>query len=109
LAGGPELKKGLSLEKRGGNPEGRRKELFLQFMNSILRWVPEERKTAGELLQDPWLNDKIERMKRAHLRSWELARRTSILPTQMHRILCSLWPRYLAHFRAATFLLYFAN
>lgn len=41
-----------SLEKR---LVGREKELFIQFMRSMLKWLPEERKTAKELLDDPWL------------------------------------------------------
>ncbi|KAI9687374.1 MAG: hypothetical protein M1822_002417 [Bathelium mastoideum] len=35
---------------------GEDKRLFLQFIRSMLKWLPEERKTAKELLQDPWLN-----------------------------------------------------
>ncbi len=31
------------------------KEQFLDFVRGMLRWVPEERKTAKELLDDPWL------------------------------------------------------
>ncbi|KAF2723595.1 kinase domain-containing protein [Polychaeton citri CBS 116435] len=34
---------------------GREVEPFLQFTRSMLKWLPEERKTARELLQDPWL------------------------------------------------------
>ncbi|RAL09600.1 kinase domain protein [Aspergillus homomorphus CBS 101889] len=33
--------------------------LFLQFIRSMLRWVPEERKTAKELLEDPWLDSSV--------------------------------------------------
>lgn len=29
--------------------------MFLEFIRSMLRWVPEERKRARELLEDPWL------------------------------------------------------
>ncbi|EME78805.1 serine/threonine kinase [Pseudocercospora fijiensis CIRAD86] len=32
------------------------KELFVQFIRSMLQWKPEDRKTARELLEDPWLN-----------------------------------------------------
>jgi hypothetical protein len=46
----------LSLEESEENLDGESKELFLQFMRSMLRWLPEERKTARELLDDPWLN-----------------------------------------------------
>jgi hypothetical protein len=31
------------------------KKQFLEFIKAMLRWVPEERKTAKELLEDPWL------------------------------------------------------
>ncbi|PGH12244.1 hypothetical protein AJ79_04424 [Helicocarpus griseus UAMH5409] len=33
------------------------RELFLQFIRSMLKWLPEERKTAAESLQDPWLSN----------------------------------------------------
>lgn len=46
----------ISLEESESNLSGKNKELFLQFVRSMLRWVPEERKTAKELLHDPWLN-----------------------------------------------------
>ncbi|MCJ1399440.1 hypothetical protein MMC11_002642 [Xylographa trunciseda] len=51
-----DIPKGLSLENSEENLDGRKKELFLQFMRKMLCWVPEERKTARELLKDPWLN-----------------------------------------------------
>lgn len=47
-----------SLEQVETRLEGRDKELFLQFIRSMLKWLPEERKTAKELLDDPWLNGK---------------------------------------------------
>ena len=50
----------ISLEGSEENLEGRNKELFLHFMRSMLRWVPEERKSARELLDDPWLNENRE-------------------------------------------------
>lgn len=49
-----------ALEHLEENLEGRNKELFLDFMKSMLQWVPENRKTASELLEDPWLNKKFE-------------------------------------------------
>ncbi|KAL9117079.1 MAG: hypothetical protein Q9187_006387 [Circinaria calcarea] len=48
-----------SLEQLEGSLEGKRKELFLNFMTSMLQWAPEHRKTAKELLEDPWLNNRI--------------------------------------------------
>lgn len=30
-------------------------KLFLTFMRRMLRWVPQERATAGELIDDPWI------------------------------------------------------
>lgn len=35
--------------------KGREKEHFLAFVQSMLKWLSEERKTAKELLQDPFL------------------------------------------------------
>ena len=34
--------------------EGVDVELFLDFLKSMLRWVPEERGTAATLLKHPW-------------------------------------------------------
>ncbi|RAH71116.1 kinase domain protein [Aspergillus aculeatinus CBS 121060] len=51
---------GASLEQSEEFLEGRNKEMFLAFMRGMLQWRPEDRKTAKELLQDPWLNDQIE-------------------------------------------------
>ncbi|EXJ79988.1 CMGC/SRPK protein kinase [Capronia epimyces CBS 606.96] len=36
---------------------GQEKEVFLNFMRSMLKWLPEERSSANELLDDPWLQD----------------------------------------------------
>lgn len=41
-----------TLEKR---LVGREEEDFIRFMKSMLTWLPEKRKTAKELLDDPWL------------------------------------------------------
>lgn len=38
--------------------EGEDKRLFLDFMKKMLQWLPEDRKTAKELLGDPWLHEK---------------------------------------------------
>ncbi|KAI9678157.1 MAG: hypothetical protein M1817_006102 [Caeruleum heppii] len=45
----------ISLEASEENLEGEDKILFLQFVRKMLQWVPEERKSAEELLKDPWL------------------------------------------------------
>ena len=31
------------------------KRLFIEFVQRMIKWLPEERSTAKELLQDPWL------------------------------------------------------
>ncbi|MCJ1473818.1 hypothetical protein MMC13_002469 [Lambiella insularis] len=46
----------LSLEDSEANLHRQNKKLFLEFVRKMLRWVPEERQTARELLEDPWLN-----------------------------------------------------
>ncbi|KAJ5587279.1 serine/threonine protein kinase [Penicillium hispanicum] len=45
----------ISLEKLEGNLQGASQELFLCFMRKMLRWRPEARASARELLSDPWL------------------------------------------------------
>ncbi|KAE8330624.1 kinase-like domain-containing protein [Aspergillus sergii] len=40
--------------------DGRNKEIFLAFMRGMLQCKPEDRKTARELLEDPWLNDRLD-------------------------------------------------
>jgi len=49
----------ISLEGSEENLGGRNKEGFLHFMRSMLRWLPEERKSVRELLDDPWLNERV--------------------------------------------------
>jgi serine/threonine protein kinase len=45
----------ISLEERVSVLEGEEKELFLDFIRSMLRWRPEDRKSATELLKHPWM------------------------------------------------------
>lgn len=45
----------VSLEKLEGYLEGEERQLFLQFLRKMLKWNPEERESARELLDDPWL------------------------------------------------------
>ncbi|KAI9677025.1 MAG: hypothetical protein M1817_006864 [Caeruleum heppii] len=56
--GEPELPQ-LSLEDAEEKLEGPKKTAFLNFMRSMLTWLPRERKTAKELLEDPWLNERM--------------------------------------------------
>ncbi|PLB45873.1 CMGC protein kinase [Aspergillus steynii IBT 23096] len=55
-----EIPTGVSLESSEQFLEGRNKEMFMAFMRGMLQWRPEDRKTAKDLLQDPWLNGQIE-------------------------------------------------
>lgn len=49
---------GCSLENAEVHMTGKRRNyLFLRFIRSVLKWLPEERKTARELLQDQLLKD----------------------------------------------------
>ncbi|CAN9335049.1 unnamed protein product [Alternaria alternata] len=47
----------ISLEERVSVLKGEEKELFLDFIRSMLRWRPEDRKSATELLKHPWMAD----------------------------------------------------
>jgi serine/threonine protein kinase len=49
----------MSLEERISVLEGEEKELFLDFIRSMLRWRPEDRKSAAELLEHPWMADAV--------------------------------------------------
>ncbi|KAH6712576.1 CMGC protein kinase [Leptodontidium sp. MPI-SDFR-AT-0119] len=46
---------GVSLEDTVLSLEGDDKRQFLGFVKKMLQWLPEDRKTAKELLEDPWL------------------------------------------------------
>ncbi|KAH6663297.1 putative serine/threonine protein kinase [Plectosphaerella plurivora] len=46
---------GGSLEEEEENLEGDEKAEFLAFLRKMLQWRPEDRKSARELLNDPWL------------------------------------------------------
>ena len=45
----------ISLSNSEKKLHGRDQEMFLQFIKSMLTWAPEQRKTAKQLLDDPWL------------------------------------------------------
>jgi serine/threonine protein kinase len=49
----------ISPEERISVLGGEEKELFLDFIRSMLRWRPEDRKSATELLKHPWMADAV--------------------------------------------------
>ncbi|QPG94139.1 hypothetical protein C2857_004948 [Epichloe festucae Fl1] len=55
------IPQGNSLEKAELVLAGKNKEMFLNFVRGMLTWRPEDRKTAKQLLEDPWL------------RTWEIS------------------------------------
>ncbi|OAG33821.1 hypothetical protein AYO21_12081 [Fonsecaea monophora] len=57
LTTGVDLSNKHSLDVREQRLDGENKRLFLEFVKSMLRWDPNERLTARELLDDPWLNN----------------------------------------------------
>ncbi|OJI79948.1 hypothetical protein ASPTUDRAFT_59965 [Aspergillus tubingensis CBS 134.48] len=52
-----ELIPARNLEDALPSREASDKEAFLSFINQMLTWLPEERKTARELMEHPFLND----------------------------------------------------
>jgi serine/threonine protein kinase len=50
----------VSLETSEEFLQGKNKEMFIAFMRGMLQWRPEDRMTAKDMLQHPWLNDQIE-------------------------------------------------
>lgn len=54
------IPQGMSLEKSELRLRGKNKEVFLDLMRGMLQWRPEDRKTAKQLLEHPWLNKVIE-------------------------------------------------
>ena len=49
------IPKDISLADSVTSLEGEGKRLFFDFMRKMLQWLPEDRKTAKELLNDLWL------------------------------------------------------
>ncbi|GIK05193.1 hypothetical protein Aspvir_009296 [Aspergillus viridinutans] len=47
----------LKIEDTVDTLEGEQKSQFLSFAKKMLRWLPADRKTAKELIEDPWLSD----------------------------------------------------
>ena len=54
----PDLIPDTSLEESVPSLQGEQQTLFLDFIRKALHWVPEERATAKELLEHPWLDIK---------------------------------------------------
>lgn len=46
-----------SLEMSETRLEGENREMFLQMMRGMLTWRPEDRKTAKQMLDEPWLKN----------------------------------------------------
>ena len=57
-AGGVDVPE-MSLERAEIVLAGEEKKRFLHFARSMLRWLPEERRRANQLLTDPWLEKAI--------------------------------------------------
>lgn len=51
-----QIPSGVSLEGCETSLEGESKEGFLNLMRGMLQWRPEDKKTAKQLVQDPWIN-----------------------------------------------------
>jgi serine/threonine-protein kinase SRPK3 len=49
-----------SLEDEMKSLQGEEKASFLKFLRRMLQWRPEDRATAGELMQDPWVRGILE-------------------------------------------------
>ncbi len=47
---------GFSLEDSITKITGEEKAMFLNFVGRMLKWKAEDRSTAKELLEDPWLH-----------------------------------------------------
>jgi len=44
-----------SMEDEEENLQGEEKTMFLRFLKKMIQWVPEDRRSAKELMEDPWL------------------------------------------------------
>ena len=54
-----DIPQGLTLETSEENLHGEKKEEFLQFVRCMLQWRPEDRLTAKELLEHPWMRGSL--------------------------------------------------
>lgn len=46
----------FTFESRTMSLQGEDKRRFIEFAKRMLKWLPEERATAKELYEDPWLS-----------------------------------------------------
>lgn len=46
----------FTFESRTMSLQGEDKRGFIEFAQRVLKWLPEERATAKELYEDPWLS-----------------------------------------------------
>lgn len=49
----------FNFENTLSHVQGEEKSMFIKFIKRIVTWNPDERSTAKELLQDPWLYEEI--------------------------------------------------
>ncbi|KAL2060824.1 hypothetical protein VTL71DRAFT_8876 [Oculimacula yallundae] len=54
------IPKGVNLDDCITCMSGEEKALFLSFVRKMLQWLPEDRKTAKELREDPWLQSGLD-------------------------------------------------
>jgi len=52
----------FSFESSIGRMRGEEKKLFIDFAKKMIRWLPEERWTAKQLLEHPWLKERPVKM-----------------------------------------------
>ena len=45
----------FSFESAINEIQSEERDMFLKFVKRMVRWQPEERSTAKELVEDPWL------------------------------------------------------
>ncbi|KAJ5415176.1 hypothetical protein N7465_003871 [Penicillium sp. CMV-2018d] len=51
------IPRGLRIEDTVEALQGEQKDEFLNFAKKMLQWLPDDRKTARQLIEDPWLSE----------------------------------------------------